>query len=114
LKLRGEVRAHYWLGLPACGKPRLTPVCGANAASLLAPEGTQNVEKRAYCDMREFLDLREKANLLIRTRALQRKANLAIALGWTISPAATRALSAHFDSYERQNPLVPALSPTGT
>jgi len=64
--------------------------------------------------MTEFLDLGRKANLLLQARALLEKTEFAIAQRWTISPGMTRALCAHSDSYERENPLVPALRPTGS
>ena len=64
--------------------------------------------------MSEFLDLWEKANLLLQARALLEKSKRAIAQGWTFSPGMTRALCAPPDSYERENPLLPAVRPTGS
>ncbi|MEY2493357.1 MAG: hypothetical protein QOH24_2308 [Verrucomicrobiota bacterium] len=69
---------------------------------------------RTFFNMTEFLDLGEKANLFLQARGLLEKTELAIMQQWTISPGLTRALCAHSDSYERENPLVPALRPTGS
>ncbi|PYJ42270.1 MAG: hypothetical protein DME86_05860 [Verrucomicrobia bacterium] len=64
--------------------------------------------------MTEFLDLWGKVNLLLQARALLKKTELAIAERWAISRGMTRAVCARCDSYERNNPLLPAVRPTGS
>ena len=64
--------------------------------------------------MTESLDLLGKVNLLLQARALLKKTELAIAERWTISRGVTRAVCTRSDSYERENPLLPAVRPTGS